>query len=65
MLPIIKNLENNLVVRKGRYLVYLSEMLKAYLKVPSLLLVKVVMNTVRLVHLNQTLMESRRGLHLY
>ena len=64
VLLILANLEYNLVVSKVQYLVFLIELLKAYLKIPCLALMKAVMNTTHLVLMNQNLKESRRELHL-
>jgi len=44
--------------------VYLSELLKAYLKVSSLALMEAVLKATHLAELIQTLKESRRDLHL-
>ena len=59
-----ENLEYNLVVSKVHYLVFLIELLKAYLNIPCLALMKEVMNTTHLALMNQTLKESRKDLHL-
>ena len=52
VLLILPNFEKNLVARNGNYLLYLSGMFKAYLKVPRLELLKAVIHTVQLVNLN-------------
>ena len=64
VLLILPNLAENLVVSKLHHLVYLSELLKAYLKIPCLALMKAVMNTMHLAHMNEVLKESKRDLHL-
>ena len=64
VLLIIENLEYNLVVSKVHYLVFLIEQLKAYLKIPCLVIMKAVMNTTHFELMNQNMKESRRDLHL-
>ena len=64
VLLIIANLEYNLVISKVDHLVFLIELLKAYLKIPCLALMKAAMNTTHLALMNHTLKESRRDLHL-
>ena len=44
---------------------FLIELLKAYLKIPCLVIMKAVMNTTHLELMNKTLKDSRRDLHLY
>ena len=61
---ILLNLENNLVLWKGHYLVYLRELLKAYLNLSILVLMKAVVNTMHLAELNETMKESKIYLYL-
>ena len=60
VLLILANLKYNLVVTKVYHLVFLIELLKAYLKIPCLALMMAVMNTTHFYLMNQTLKESRR-----
>ena len=55
---ILQKLEKNFAVSKVHHLVYFSEMLKAYLKIPGLALMRAVRNVVHLAHKNDILKES-------
>ena len=60
VLLILANLEYNLVISKVNHLVFLIEMLKAYLKIPCLALKMVVFNTTYFELTNHNLKKPRR-----
>ena len=64
VLLILTKLKEKIVVSKVHHLVYLSDMLEAYLKIPRFSLMKSASNAVHLEHMNDILKESKGYLSL-